>query len=157
MKNLKSVSCMAFGYAFLLMAMSEVLPVTAPLILTVAFFVPFMERRIFLALVLIQSAYATLTMFIYRDALRAAFLDIDVFILMAYAFIAPVCLLTGNLGAVLRIPDPLLLATGIMGMLASCIIVIIVEDWIIVLLMRKVGFYRRIGKTCPKEWSIWKG
>jgi len=148
---------MAFGYAFLLMAMSEVLPATAPLILTVAFFVPFMERRIFLALVLIQSAYATLTMFIYRDALRAAFLGIDVFILMAYAFISPACLLTGNLEAVLRIPDPLLLATGIMGMLASCIIVTIVENWIIVLLMRKVGFYRRIGKTCPKEWSIWKG
>ena len=157
MKNLKSVSCMAFGYAFLLMAMSEVLPATAPLILTVAFFVPFMERRSFLALVLIQSAYATLTMFIYRDALRAAFLGIDVFILMAYAFIAPVCLLTGNLEAVLRIPDPLLLATGIMSMLASCIIVTIVENGIIVLLMRKVGFYRRIGKTCPKEWPIWKG
>jgi len=147
---------MAFGYAFLLMIMSEVLPVIAPLILTVAFFVPFMERRSFLALVLIQSAYTTLTMFIYRDALRAAFLGVDAFILMAYAFIAPVCLLTGNL-AVLHIPDPLLLATGIMGMLASCVIIIIVEDWFIVLLMRKVGFYRRIGKICPREWSIWQG
>ena len=82
-KSLKSVTCMAFGYAFLLMVMSEVLPVTAPLMLTVAFFVPFMDRRSFLTLILIQSAYATLMTLIYRDALRAAFLGIDILHLAA--------------------------------------------------------------------------
>ena len=156
-KVLKPVTCMAFGYVFLLMVMSEVFPATAPLTLTAAFFVHFMERRSFLTMVLIQSAYATLMTFIYWDAVRAAFLGIDVFYLMAYASIAPVCLLTGNLEAILHIPDSLLLAAGIITMLASCIIVAIAENWIIVLLLRKVGFYQRIGKTCPKEWSIWKG
>jgi len=156
-KALKPVTCLAFGYVFLLMAMSEVFPATAPLTLTAAFFVPFMERRSFLALVLIQSVYATLMTFIYRDAIRMAFFGIDVFYLMAVAAIAPLCLLAGNLEAILHIPDPLLLVAGIIAMLASCIIVAIAENWIIVLLLRKVGFYRRIGKTCPKEWSIWKG
>jgi len=148
---------MAFGYTLLVIAMSEILPATAPLTLTAAFFVPFMEKKSFLTLVLIQSAYATLMTFIYRDAIRAAFLGIDVFYLMAVAAIAPICLLTGNLKAILHIPDSLLLATGIITMLASCIIVAIAENWIIMFLLRKVGFYQRIGKTCPKEWSIWKG
>jgi len=156
-KVLKPVTCMAFGYVFLLMAMSEVFPATAPLTLTAAFFVPFMDRRSFLTMVLVQSAYATLMTFIYRDAVRAAFLGIDVFYLMAYASIAPICLLTGNLKAILHIPDFLLLAAGIISMLVSCIIVAIAESWIVVLLLRKVGFYQRIGKTCPNEWSIWKG
>ena len=44
-KVLKPVTCMAFGYLFLLMALSEMFPVTAPLTLTVALFTPFMERR----------------------------------------------------------------------------------------------------------------
>jgi len=56
---------MVFGYVFLLMAMSKVLPATAPLTLTAAFFIPFMDRRSFLTMVLIQSAYATLMTFIY--------------------------------------------------------------------------------------------
>lgn len=54
-KVLKPVTCMAFGYTFLLMAMSEVLPATTPLTLTAAFFVPFMERRSFLTLMLITE------------------------------------------------------------------------------------------------------
>jgi len=147
---------MAFGYTLLVIDMSEILPTTAPLTLTAAFFVPFMEKKSFLTLVLIQSAYATLMTFIYRDAIRAAFLGIDVFYLMAIASIAPIYLLTGNLKAILHIPDSLLLATGIISMLASCIIVAIAENWIIMFLLRKVGFYQRIGKTCPKEWSIWR-
>ena len=153
---MRPVACMAFGYTLLVIDMSEILPTTAPLTLTAAFFVPFMEKKSFLTLVLIQSAYATLMTFIYRDAIRAAFLGIDVFYLMAIASIAPICMLTGNLEAILRIPDSLLLATGIISMLASCIIVAIAENWIIVLLLWKVGYYRRIGKTCPQEWSIWR-
>ena len=157
---MKPVTCMAFGYVFLFMTLSKVLPITAPLTLTVAFFIPFMERRSFLTLMLIQSAYATLITFMYRDALRATCLgmDMDVFVMIAVAAIPPIYLLTGkNLEAILHIPYSLLLAAGIVSMLALYTIIAIAENWIAVFLMRKVGFYRRIGKTCPKEWSIWKG
>jgi len=156
-KELKPITCMAFGYVFLLMAMSEVLPATAPLTLTVAFFVPFMERRSFLALMLTCSAYATIMTFIYRDAIRIAFLGLDVIDLIAIAVLAPVYIWAGDLEAILQIPDALLLATGIASLFASYFVSATIENWIIVLLMRKVGFYRRIGKICPKEWSIWRG
>jgi len=95
--------------------------------------------------------------FIYRDAIRIAFLGLDVIDLIAIAVLAPVYIWAGDLEAILQIPDALLLATGIASLFASYFVSAIVENWIIVLLMRKVGFYRRIGKICPKEWSIWKG
>ena len=152
-KSLKSVTCMAFGYAFLLMVMSEVLPVTAPLMLTVAFFVPFMDRRSFLTLILIQSAYATLMTLIYRDALRAAFLGIDILHLAA----TTVLLLTGSLEALPHIPGPMLLAAGITATFTSCFIIDMIQLSAMTLIMQKVGFYRRIGKICPREWSIWHG
>ena len=146
---------MAFGYTFLLMVLSEVFPVTAPLTLTIAFFTPFMERREFLALMLTGSAYATLMTFIYRDAMRIAFLGLDMIDLAAIVVLAPIYV--WNLEALLQIPDALMLATGIASLFASCFVSATIENWIITLLMRKAGFYRRIGKICPKEWSIWKG
>jgi len=154
---LKPVTCMAFGYTLLLMAMSEVLPMTTPLTLTIAFFVPLMDKRSFLTLMLIWSAYTTLMTSIYRDAIRVAFLGLDVIDLMAIAVLAPIYILAGNLEAILQIPDALLLATGIASLFTSYFVTATVENWIIMLLLRKVGFYRRIGKTCPKEWSIWRG
>jgi len=151
---LKPVSCMAFGYLFLLIALSEIFPVTAPLALTVAFFTPFMERREFLVLVLTGSSYATLMTFIYRDAMRIAFLGLDIIDLAAIVVLAPIYV--WNLEALLQIPDALMLATGLASLFASCFITATVENWLAVLLLRKTGFYRRIGKICPRERSIWK-
>jgi len=156
-KVLKPVTCMAFGYTLLLMVTSEVFPATAPLTLTAAFFIPFMDRRSFLTLMLIQSAYATLMTSIYRDAVRIAFLGLDVIHLMAIAVLAPIyIILAGNLEAILQIPDTLMLATGVASLFTSCFVTAIIENILIMFLLRKVGFYRRIGKTCPKEWSIWR-
>jgi len=146
---------MAFGYLFLLIALSEIFPVTAPLALTVAFFTPFMERREFLVLVLTGSSYATLMTFIYRDAMRIAFLGLDIIDLAAIVVLAPIYV--WNLEALLQIPDALMLATGLASLFASCFITATVENWLAVLLLRKTGFYRRIGKICPREWSIWEG
>ena len=163
---MKPVTCMAFGYALLVMVMSQILPFTFPLTLTIAFFVPFMEKRRFLALALLQSAYTTLMTLIYRDALRAAFFGIDLFQLFGVSALILIFLLIGNMEAIDRVinhfnipdftPDSTILAVGIAAMLVVCFIIAAAENWIIVFLLRKVGFYRRIGKTCPKEWSIWR-
>jgi len=141
---------MAFGYALLIIAMSEVFPVTAPLVLTVAFFVPFMDRRSFLFIVFLQSLASATSLFVQRDLLRGLLFGVDIFEADAALLI---CLLTGSVQA----PPWILCMLGFTIVLAAAFTLIITLNMTIVKILWLTGFYRRIGKTCPREWwSMWR-
>ena len=146
---------MAFGYVFLLMAMSEVFPATAPLTLTAAFFIPFMDRKDFIFMAFFQSLVSITVAFIQRDLIRGFLLGIDLF--QANGII-PLLLIYLLLGLAIVVDNPQILCTlGFITILATTFLFLIVVNLAIVEILRLTDFYRRVGKTCPKEMiKLWR-
>ena len=162
-RTLKPLTCMAFGYMLLIMSMSEVMPMATPLTFTVAFFIPFMEKREFLTLALIQSIYTTVVILVYRDLLRTVFFGLDILCLLALLILIPAYTIIGDIKTVDTLtniftfkapiaPSHTISIIGIPILFTACLIEYIITSMAIVYLLRTTGFYRRIGKICPKEW-----
>ena len=154
-KELKPITCMAFGYTLLLMAMSEIFPVTSQLTLTAAFFIPFMDKKDFLFMAFFQSLVSTIVAFIQRDLIRGFLLGVDLF--QANGII-PLLLIYLLLGLAIVVDNPqILCALGFITILAMTFLFLIAANLTIVEILRLTGFYRRVGKICPKEMiKLWR-